>query len=104
MRRDVFQALADPTRRQIVLLIAQQSMTPNTIAEEFHMSRQAVSKHIQVLRECGLIMVVQKGRERYCEIQRQKLSEVEEWLSHFRSSWESRFDKLDSVLLSMKKK
>ena len=103
-RRDVFQAIADPTRRAILLLIAAQSMTPNAIAEEFHTSRQAVSKHIQILTECELVKQEQKGREIYYHINASKMKEVDKWIEQFKKIWEDRFNQLDNVLLTLKKK
>jgi len=102
MRRDVFQALADPKRREIINLIAKKSLTPNGVADSFDVSRQAISKHIKILTECGLIVINQQGRERYCFIQGEKLKEVEDWLDNFRKIWENRFDKLDKILAKMK--
>ena len=102
-RRDVFQAIADPTRRAILLLIAAQSMTPNAIAEEFHTSRQAVSKHIQILTECELVKQKQKGREIYYTLQIDKMKEIDKWLDQYRKIWETRFNQLDQVLLTIKK-
>jgi len=104
MRRDVFQAIADPTRRDIINLIAHKSLNLNAIAEQFDMSRPAISQHIKILSECGIIMINQQGRERYCEIQPKKLLEVADWLDPLREIWESRFDKLDSLLLDMQNK
>jgi DNA-binding transcriptional ArsR family regulator len=104
MRRDVFQAIADPTRREIINLIAQQSLTPNSVADSFDVSRQAISKHIKILTECGLIVIQQKGRERYCYIQPEKFDEVTDWLDGFRKLWEHRFDKLDNLLINMQTK
>jgi DNA-binding transcriptional ArsR family regulator len=101
MRRDVFQAIADPTRRDIINLIASQQLTPNAVAESFDVSRQAISKHIQILTECGIILIQQKGRERYCSIQPEKLNEVTEWIENFRKSWDEKFDKLDYLLKQM---
>jgi len=101
MRRDVFQAIADPTRRQIINMIAHQTLTPNGVADNFDVSRQAISKHIQILAECGIISIKQQGRERYCYVQPKKLDEVTDWLADFRKSWESRFDKLDGLLAEM---
>jgi len=103
MRRDVFQALADPTRRAILLLLASQAMTPNAIAEEFHTSRQAVSKHIQMLTECELVKQEQQGREIYYSLEIKKMKEIDKWLEHFKKIWENRFDQLDNVLLTLKK-
>jgi DNA-binding transcriptional ArsR family regulator len=102
MRRDVFQAIADPTRREIINLIAQQALTLNGVADSFHTSRQAVSKHIKILTECGLVEMRQQGRERYCFIQPKALDEVADWLEEFRKIWENRFDKLDTLLISLK--
>ena len=104
MRRDVFQAIADPTRREIINLIAQKTLTPNAVADSFDVSRQAISKHIKILAECGLIRVNQKGRERFCYIQPEKLDEVTDWLEQFRKNWEHRFDKLDNLLVKMQTK
>ena len=102
MRRDVFQAIADPTRREIINLIARQTLTPNGVADKFDVSRQAISKHIKILTECGLIAITQQGRERYCYIQPKKLDEVADWLDSFRKTWEQHFDKLDDLLDKMK--
>jgi DNA-binding transcriptional ArsR family regulator len=104
MRRDVFQALADPTRRTILLLLASQAMTPNAIAEEFHTSRQAVSRHIQMLTECELVKQDQQGREIYYSLEIEKMKEIDKWLEQFKKIWENRFDQLDKVLLTLKKK
>lgn len=101
-RRDVFQAIADPTRRAILLLLASQAMTPNAIAEEFHTSRQAVSKHIQILTECDLVKQEQKGREIYYHIQANKIKEIDKWIEKFKKIWETRFNQLDKVLSTMK--
>ncbi len=103
MRRDVFQAIADPTRRAILLLLASQAMTPNAIAEEFHSSRQAVSKHIQMLTECELVKQEQKGREIYYHINSNKMKEIDKWIEQFKKIWETRFNQLDSVLSTIKK-
>jgi DNA-binding transcriptional ArsR family regulator len=103
MRRDVFQALADPTRRAILVLLASQAMTPNAIAEEFHTSRQAVSKHIQMLTECELVKQEQQGREIYYSLEIEKMKEVDKWINQFRKIWETRFNQLDKVLLTIKK-
>lgn len=102
-RRDVFQAIADPTRRAILLLIAAQSMTPNSIAEEFHSSRQAISKHIQILTECELVKQEKKGREIYYHINAGKLDEIDKWIEQFRHVLETQFKQLDDVLLTLKK-
>jgi DNA-binding transcriptional ArsR family regulator len=103
MRRDVFQAIADPTRRAILILITTQAMTPNAIAEEFHISRQAVSKHIQVLSECDLVKQEHQGREIYYSLEIEKMKEIDKWLHQFRKIWETKFNQLDKVLLTMKK-
>ena len=103
MRRDVFQALADPTRRAILLLLAAHAMTPNAIAEEFHSSRQAVSKHIQMLTECELVKQEQKGREIYYHINANKMKEIDKWIEQFKKIWEARFNQLDKVLLTIQK-
>jgi len=102
MRRDVFQAIADPTRREIINMVAQQSMNLNTIAQNFDMSRPAISQHIKILTECGLIMIKQQGRERYCEAQLKQLAEVADWIEPFRKMWEHQFNKLDDLLNQMK--
>ena len=103
VRRDVFQAIADPTRRAILLLIAAQSMTPNAIAEEFHTSRQAVSKHIRILTECDLVKQEQKGREIHYHINANKIKEIDKWIGQFRKILETQFNQLDEVLLTIKK-
>ena len=102
-RRDVFQAIADPTRRAILLLIAGQAMTPNAIAEEFHTSRQAVSKHIQILTECELVKQEQKGREIYYHINAPKMKEIDKWMDQFKKILEVQFNQLDNILSTMKK-
>ena len=102
-RRDVFQAIADPTRRAILLLIAAQAMTPNAIAEEFNTSRQAVSKHIQILTECELVKQEQKGREIYYHINANKMKEFDKWMEKFRDTLEAQFSQLDKLLVTMKK-
>ena len=102
MRRDVFQAIADPTRREILNLIAHQSLTPNAVADSFDVSRQAISKHIKILTECGIIVIQQQGRERLCSVQPEKLNEVSDWLDEFRKNWEYKFNKLDQLLDKMK--
>jgi DNA-binding transcriptional ArsR family regulator len=104
MRRDVFQAIADPTRRAILTLIALQAMTPNAIAEHFDSSRQAVSKHIQILAECELLKQEQHGREIYYHLNIKKMKEIDKWLEQFRNIWESKFDNLDKVLANIKSK
>ena len=101
-RRDVFQAIADPTRRAILGLLAIHAMTPNALAEHFDTSRQAVSKHIKVLTECRLVSQEQAGREIYYHFQPKKMKEISDWLEPFRQMWESRFDQLDEVLKELK--
>ncbi len=102
-RRDVFQAIADPTRRAILLLLASHAMTPNALAEEFNSSRQAVSKHIQILSECDLVRQEQKGREIYYHINSAQLKEIDKWIEQFKKIWENRFNQLDTVLSTLKK-
>ena len=102
MRRDIFQAIADPTRRAIVALIALQAMTPNALAEHFDTSRQAVSKHLQILIECDLIKQNQQGREIYYQLDVNKMKEIDTWLEQFRQIWEDRFNELDKILLNLK--
>jgi len=102
-RRDVFQAIADPTRRAILLLIAAQAMTPNAIAEEFHSSRQAVSKHIQILTECELVKQEKKGREIFYHINANKIDEIDKWIEKVRNILQTQFNQLDKVLSTLKK-
>jgi DNA-binding transcriptional ArsR family regulator len=104
MRRDVFQAIADPTRRAILSLIALQAMTPNALAEHFDSSRQAVSKHIQILTECKLVKQELNGREIYYHLNPKKMKEIADWLVPFQQLWETRFNQLDDVLLTLKNK
>lgn len=101
-RRDVFQAIADPTRRAILCLIAVQALTPNAIAEHFDSSRQAVSKHIKILMECELLKQEQQGREIYYHINPDKMSEIDMWLEQFKKLLEKRFSQLDDVLAKLK--
>jgi DNA-binding transcriptional ArsR family regulator len=103
-RRDIFQAIADPTRRAIITLIAIQAMTPNALAEHFDTSRQAVSKHLQILTECELVIQKQQGREVYYQLEVAKMKEIDKWLDQFRKIWENRFNQLDKVLLTIKNK
>ena len=98
MRRDVFQAIADPTRREIINMIAHQSLNLNAVAENFHISRPAISKHIKILTECGLIVIKQQGRERYCEAKLQKLNEVSKWIEQYRVFWTKKLDALENFL------
>lgn len=102
-RRDVFHAIADPTRRAILLLLAAHAMTPNALAEEFQSSRQAVSKHIQILSECELVKQEQKGREIYYHINADQMKEIDKWIEQFRKIWETRFNQLDTILATIKK-
>lgn len=102
MRRDVFQGIADPTRRAIIGLIALQAMTPNALAEHFNTSRQAVSKHIKILSECRLVCPEQIGREIYYRLNPNEMKEIDEWLEQFRKIWEGRFLQLDDLLSTIK--
>lgn len=104
MRRDIFQAVADPTRRAIITLIALQAMTPNAIAEHFDTTRQAVSKHLRILTECELVKQEQKGREIYYQLEIEKMKEIDKWLEQFRAIWETRFNQLDNLLTELKGK
>ncbi len=103
MRRDVFQAIADPTRRAILTLIALQAMTPNAIAEHFDSTRQAVSKHLKILTECELVKPKQQGREIYYQLEINRMKEIDKWLEQFRKIWETRFNQLDDLLSTIKK-
>ncbi|MES2761894.1 MAG: metalloregulator ArsR/SmtB family transcription factor [Bacteroidota bacterium] len=103
MRRDAFQAIADPTRRAILGLLAIQTLTLNAVAENFDISRPAISKHVKVLEECGLITIKQQGRERYCEAKLDKLNEVSEWVQQYKQFWESKLDALESYLDKIQK-
>lgn len=103
MRRDVFQAIADPTRRAILGLLAAQSLTLNAVAEQFDISRPAVSKHVKLLEECGLIEIHQQGRERYCEARLEKLNEVSQWVEQYRQFWENKLDALEAYLNNLQK-
>jgi DNA-binding transcriptional ArsR family regulator len=100
-RRDIFQAIADPTRRAIIALIAVQSMTPNAIAEHFNTSRQAISKHLRILQECELITASQEGRTIFYTLEVAKMKQIDEWLAQFRKIWEAKFDQLDRLLNSI---
>lgn len=103
-RRDIFQAIADPTRRAIITLIALQAMTPNAIAGHFDSTRQAVSRHLQILTACGLVIQKQQGREIYYQLEVNKMKEIDKWLDQFRKIWENRFNQLDEVLAKIKTK
>jgi DNA-binding transcriptional ArsR family regulator len=102
MRRDIFQAIADPTRRAIIALIALQAMTPNALAEHFATSRQAVSKHLRILTECELVTQEQKGREIFYRLQIERMKEIDEWLEQYRTIWETQFSQLDALLAELK--
>ena len=97
LRRDVFQAIADPTRRAIITLLAMQAMTPTAIAENFNSSRQTISKHIQILTECELLQQEQKGRENYYHLNAAKVKEIADFIEPFRALWDERFNKLESL-------
>jgi DNA-binding transcriptional ArsR family regulator len=103
MRRDIFQAIADPTRRAIITLIALHAMTPNAIAENFNTTRQSVSKHLRILTECKLVKQEQQGREVYYSLEIDKMKEIDKWIDQFRKIWETRFNQLDKVLATIKK-
>ena len=103
-RRDVFQAIADPTRRQIIGMVAHGSLNLNAIAEKFDVSRQAVSLHVKILEECGLIIIKQQGRERYCEASLQQLNEVAAWVDQYRQFWTDNFNALDKYLAKIQNK
>ena len=104
MRRDIFQAIADPTRRAILVLIAVQAMTPNAIAEHFDITRQSISKHLRILSECDLLTPKQEGREIYYELKIDKMKEVDNWIAQFRKIMEEKFHQLDEVLHTLKNK
>jgi len=104
MKRDIFQAIADPTRRAILVLVATKALTPNAIAEQFNSTRQAVSKHIKILNECELLDEKKLGREIYYQLKIDKMKEVDQWLEQFKQIWESRFSQLDQVLMNLKSK
>lgn len=104
MRRDIFQAIADPTRRGIIALIALQAMTPNALAAHFDTSRQAISKHLKILAECELVTQEPQGREIYYRLEIDKMKEIDEWLEQYRQIWETRYQQLDELLATMKKK
>jgi DNA-binding transcriptional ArsR family regulator len=104
MRRDIFQAIADPTRRAIIGLIALQAMTPNAIAEHFETTRQAVSKHLRILTECELVKQEQQGREIYYSLEIDKMKEIEHWLEQLKKIWETKFNQLDDVLSAINKR
>ena len=104
MKRDIFQAIADPTRRAILVLISSSALTPNAIAEKFNTTRQAVSKHIKILNECELLEERKTGREIYYQLKIDKMKEIDQWLEQFKQIWENRFSQLDQVLINLKAK
>ena len=104
MRRDVFQAIADPHRRAMLELLARQRLTVNGVADHFPISRPAVSKHLKILTQCGLVVMQRHGRERYCEVQPDRLNEVSDWLEQYRQLWEQRYGRLDALLTELQKK
>lgn len=103
VRRDVFQAIADPTRREIINLISEEPLNLNAIAGKFDVTRQAISLHIKILSECGLIQIEAKGRERYCKAHLEKLSEVSAWIEQYRRHWEAKLDSLETYLDKLQK-
>jgi len=102
-RRDVYQAIADPTRRAIINMIATEPHNVNAIAEKFDISRQAISLHVKILMDCGLVIIKQRGRDRFCEAQLDQLSEVSAWIDQYRQHWESKLDTLETYLAKLKK-
>ena len=103
VRRDVFQAIADPTRREIIHLLSQNSLNLNALSENFDVSRQAISLHIKILEECGLVSIRTQGRERYCQAKLDQLSEVSQWVDQYRQHWEKRLDALENYLDKLQK-
>lgn len=104
MRRDPFQAIADPVRREIIGLLAEESMKVNAIAEHFDISRPAISKHLKILSECGIVQIKQKGRERFCNIQPETLSEVAAWVDQYRNLWEEKLDSFAAYIDTLQAK
>jgi len=104
MRRDVFQAIADPTRREILNMVAYKPLNVNSVAEQFDVSRAAIYKHMKILIECGLINMKQQGRERYCEARMERLGEVEDWIGQYRQFWETKLDSLENYLQELQTK
>ena len=104
MRRDVFQAIADPTRRAIIALIAIQAMTPNAISEHFNSTRQTISRHLKILTECELVKQEYQGREIYYQLEVEKIKEIDKWIEQFRKIWETRYNQLDDFLLTIQNK
>ena len=103
MRRDVFQAIADPNRREIINLLSRQSLNLNMVAENFRISRPAISRHIKILTECGLVTIRQQGRERYCHANLRKLKEVADWTNKYQQFWTQKLDALEEYLEKSKK-
>ena len=104
MRRDVFQAIADPVRRDIIELLAKESLTVNTVADQFDISRPAISKHIRILKECGIVEINQKGRERYCQIKPSELIPAFLWIEQYKNLWEDRLDSFGQYLNELQSK
>jgi len=104
MRRDVFQAIADPTRREIINMVSHQSLNVNSVAGNFDVSRTAIYKHVKILTECGLVVIRQKGRERFCEARLDKLHEVSDWVEQYRKFWNARLDALEDYLSEVQTK
>src|SRR5438046_61402 len=104
MRRDVFQAIVDPTRREIISMLASKSLNLNSVAEKFDVSRPAISKHIKILTECGLVVIKQQGRERFCEARLEKLNEVSDWVEQYRKFWTAKLDALENYLIELQAK
>ncbi len=102
LRRDIFQAISDPTRRAILVLLTSQAMTAGAIAQNFDAARPTISKHLQILNECDLVEANQQGREIYYELKIEKMKEIDKWLERFRAIWENRFDQLDNLLSTLK--
>ncbi|MEP7265624.1 MAG: metalloregulator ArsR/SmtB family transcription factor [Bacteroidota bacterium] len=103
MRRDVFQAIADPTRREIINMLSKENLNLNAVAEKFAISRPAISKHIKVLTECGVVTITQLGRDRICEVRLEKLQEVSSWVEQYRKDWDLKMDALDQYLSKVQK-
>ena len=104
MRRDVFQAIADPTRREIINLLSHRTLNLNAVADQFDVSRPAISKHMKILMECGLVVITQQGRERYCEAKLDELNTVSDWVEQYRTFWTGKLDSLDQYLSSLQHK
>jgi len=104
MRRDVFQAIADPTRREIIQLLSKQSLNINAVADNFEVSRPAISRHVRILTECGLLVIRRQGRERYCQADLRKLKQVSDWTERYREFWTRKLDALEDLLEKERKK